>query len=112
MDQATSLEELMKQHGEPATTAFLVYQTSEGQWAAAADYEEMELSLERKATLDDIIAGVSAVKVGASAQHTAMTTLFMMQQQTMIAQQKMQQQQEANKIASLIDPSKLRNPKA
>jgi hypothetical protein len=111
MDQAISLEELMKQDGQPATTAFLVYQV-DGQWAAAADYEDLELSLERKATLDDIIAGVSAVKVGASAQHTAMTTLFMMQQQTMIAQQKMQQQQEANKIASLIDPSKLRNPKA
>ena len=111
-EQAISLEELMKKDGQPVTTAFVVYQTPEGQWAASADFDEMEFNQTRKATFDDIISGSSAVVAGCTAQQAAMTTLVMMEQRAQAQMAAMQQQQEANKVASLIDPSKLRNPRA
>lgn len=106
-----SLEDLMKQDGTPVTTAFIVYQTPEGQWTASATLD-MELNPERQATLDDIVSGTSTVKAGAVAQQTAMTTIVAMNQQAQAMQQHMLQQQEAAKVANLIDPRKMRNPNA
>src|SRR5690349_6503802 len=97
--QETNLKLLMEQSGTDVTTAFMVFQTPEGQWSATAE-------------LDDIIGGSSAVVVGCTAQQSAMTTLFLMEQKAQQQMQMIQQQQEAQKVASLIDPSKLRNPRA
>lgn len=111
-DQAISLEELLEKDGVPVTTAFLIYQTPEGQWSATPDFDELDLNPTRKATFDDIISGASAVVAGCTAQQAAMTTLVMMEQRAQAQMAAMQQQQEANRAASLIDPSKLRNPRA
>src|SRR5690349_1308930 len=102
----------MEQSGTDVTTAFMVFQTPEGQWSATAEFDDMKFNLDRKATLDDIIGGSSAVVVGCTAQQSAMTTLFLMEQKAQQQMQMIQQQQEAQKVASLIDPSKLRNPRA
>lgn len=111
MENSITLEELMAQSGTPVTTAFVVYQTPEGQWAATADLS-VDLNPDRQSTMDDIVAGAAAVQVGVIAQQTAMTTLVMMNQQAQALQQHAIQQQEAAKVSSLIDPRKLRNPNA
>lgn len=111
-EQAANLEELLSQKAPAVTTAFLVYQTEDGQWVADHDISGKEFELTRNATMDDIIAGVSAIYAGATAQQTAAATIIMMEQRAQVMQQQMRQQAESNKIASLIDPSKLRNPKA
>lgn len=107
-EQQSNLEELLGNLGEEVTTAFLVYQTTEGQWVAEANYSEKNFTLQRQAVLDDFIGGTSAVHAGASAQQTAMFTMLHMDQRARAVQQQMQQQQEASRISQLIDPSKLR----
>ena len=73
------LEELQKKQAaelladaavEEVTTAFLIVQDSNGQWAAYADYADKDLSMDRQATLDDIIGGCENVKIGAQTQQT------------------------------------------
>ncbi len=64
--------------------------------------------MERQATLDDIIGGCENVKIGCQVQQSAISTIVMMEQRAAQMQYQMQQQQEAAKVASLIDPSKLR----
>jgi|SRR5690242_268119 len=108
----TTLDELMAEVGEAVTTAFLIYQTPEGQWIATSDYEEKKLNLERRATYDDIVGGCAAVGQGCSVQQSAIAVVQFMEQRAMAAQQAMMQQQQAAQTAKLIDPSKLRNPNA
>jgi hypothetical protein len=111
MENSITLEELMAQSGTPVTTAFVVYQTPEGQWAVTPDLS-IDLNTARQATMDDIISGTSAAHAGMSAQQTAMTMMVLMNQQAQALQQQAMQQQEAAKVSSLIDPRKLRNPNA
>lgn len=111
-DQAKTLDELMAETGEPVITAFLVFQSPEGQWIATADYSDKILNPDRQATFDDIVGGCAAVQQGCAVQQTALATLQFMEQRALAAQHAMKEQQKAAKIAGLIDPSKLRNPKA
>lgn len=112
LEQVSNLEELLAQQGKEVTTAFLVYQTQDGQWTATAKIAEDELTLDREATFDDIIAGASAVYAGSIAQQTAMHTILAMETRAAMAQKMMREQAESQKISQLIDPSKLRNPNA
>jgi hypothetical protein len=96
----------------PVITAFLVVQDKSGQWLAFHDYDNHDIEPDRAASLDDMIGGCSAVISGCQVHQTAMSTVMMMQQQAQAMQQQMLQQQQAQKAASLIDPSKLRNPNA
>lgn len=110
--QKAAFEALQEERGtdEPnATVAFLVVQDTNGQWAAFHDYADREIISERAATLDDIIGGSSAVLSGAQSQQTAISTVLMMEQRAAQMQQHIMQQQEAQRVASLIDPKKLRN---
>jgi hypothetical protein len=93
---------------EEVTTAFLIVQNKDGQWAAYADYEGKEVIMDRQATLDDIIGGCENVKIGAQTQQAAISTIIMMEQRAAQMQHQMQMQQEASRVASLIDPNKLR----
>lgn len=111
-EQELNLAELMEKVGKSVTTAFLVYQTLDGNWIATADFQNENLDLERTATFDDIIGGASAVTSGCTAQQAAMHTIMMMEQRAQVMQEQMRQQAEAQKVSQLIDPSKLRNPRA
>lgn len=111
-DQAKTLDELMAETGEPVTTAFLVFQTPEGQWVCTSDYEDKVLNPSRQATFDDIVSGCAAVQQGCQVQQTALATIQFMEQRAIAAQQAMAQQQASANVAKLIDPTKLRNPKA
>lgn len=113
------LEELQKQKAaellaekgndeQSVTTAFLIVQNTDGQWAAYADFADMNLAMDRQATLDDIIGGCENVKVGCQTQQVAISTVVMMEQRAAQMQMQMARQQEAAKVASLIDPNKLR----
>jgi hypothetical protein len=86
---------------EEVITAFLVVQDTNGQWAAYADFADRDLSMERTSTMDDIVGGCQV-------QQSAMSTVIMMEQRAAQMQFQMQQQQEASRVASLIDPNKLR----
>lgn len=116
--QKKAFEELQAEKSDspssstPVTTAFLVVQDKLGQWLALSDFDQHDLTADRVATMDDIIGGSAAVLTGCQSQQTAMSTVMMMQQQAQAMQQQMLQQQQAQKAASLIDPSKLRNPRA
>lgn len=114
-----NLEELQKKQAaelladknsatEEVTTAFLLVQDTNGQWAAYADFADKDLAMDRQATLDDIIGGCENVKIGCQTQQTAISTIIMMEQRAAQMQQQMMQQQEAQRISSLIDPNKLR----
>lgn len=105
---AKALEEERKQteeEGTPVTTAFVVVQSGNGQWTALTYDQAPKLLPERQATLDDITGGSAAIQAGCVAQQTAFQTMVMMQQQA----QQMQAQMANQRIASQIDPSKLRN---
>lgn len=113
------LEELQKQKAaellaerdaavEEVTTAFLIVQNQDGQWAAYADFADKDLTMDRQATLDDIIGGCENVKIGCQVQQSAISAVIMMEQRAAQMQMQMARQQEANKVASLIDPNKLR----
>jgi hypothetical protein len=58
--------------------------------------------------MDDIVGGCANVQIGCQVQQTGMATMIMMEQRAMQMQQLAQQQQDANRVASLIDPKKLR----
>lgn len=111
------LEELQKQKAaelttdtgvEEVTTAFLIVLNNDGQWAAYADFADKDLSLNRAATVDDIIGGCENVKVGCQTQQVAISTVVMMEQRAAMMQQQLAQQRDVQRAASLIDPSKLR----
>jgi len=108
LQKKQAAELLAEDNVEEVTTAFLIVQDSNGQWAAYADYADKDLSMDRQATLDDIIGGCENVKIGAQTQQTAISTIIMMEQRAAQMQQQMMQQQEAQRISSLIDPNKLR----
>lgn len=111
-EQTANLDEILANSAPVVTTAFLVYQTPEGQWAAEHDIEGKSFDLVRTATLDDVIAGAAAVHAGAAGQQTAMQTIMLMDQRARAIQEMALKQQEAQKISSLLDPKKLRNPNA
>lgn len=111
------LEELQKkkaaellgdQEGHEAITAFMVVQNADGQWIAYAEFDDMDITMQRKATMDDIVGGCENVKTGCIVQQSAISTVIMMEQRAAMMQQQMMQQQEAARVASLIDPNKLR----
>lgn len=106
--QAAELLAQNDSEAEEVTTAFLIVQDSNGQWAAYADFADKDLSMNRQATLDDIIGGCENVKMGCQTQQSAISTIIMMEQRAAQMQQQMMQQQEAQRISSLIDPNKLR----
>jgi len=112
LEQHKNLDDLMEKLGEDVTTAFLVYQTQDGNWTAVADFKNKNLNLDREATSDDIIAGSAAVHSGATSQQTAFFTVMMMEQRAAAAQKYMQEQAAAQQAAKLIDPTKIRNPRA
>lgn len=112
LEQHKNLDDLIEKLGEDVTTAFLVYQTQDGQWTATAEFQDKNLNLDRTATYDDIIAGSAAVHSGSIAQQTAMHTIMLMEARAQQAQQFMREQQAAQKAAALIDPTKMRNPRA
>lgn len=93
---------------EEVTTAFLIVQNQDGQWAAYADFAGKNVTMDRQATLDDIIGGCENVKIGCQVQQAAVSTVIMLEQRAAMMQQQMMQQQEAQRISSLIDPNKLR----
>lgn len=111
-EQAANLASLMGNLGDNVTTAFLVYQTEEGQWVADGEYEDKTFNLSRRATLDDLVGGCAAVQQGVAVQQTAISTVVAMEQRAAAVQRAMQEQQQAAQVSKLIDPSKLRNPKA
>lgn len=111
-EQDANFEALMSQKNERAVTAFLVYQNEEGQWVATADYNGKVFDLDRQATFDDIVGGCAAVQAGCAVQQTAMAVIMMMEQRAQAMQAHIQSQQEAAKVSQLIDPTKLRNPRA
>jgi hypothetical protein len=108
--QKQKAAELMEnsQESEEVTTAFLIVQGTDGQWAAYAEFADKDLSMLRNATMDDIIGGCTNVMVGCQNQQTAISTVIMMEQRAAQMQQQIMQQQEAQRISSLIDPKKLR----
>lgn len=110
--QKKKLEELQAGTSEEVVTAFLVTQTEAGQWVAHVDFKDKDYTVSRIATFDDIVAGCANIQTGATIQQTAMMTLHLMDQRAQMMQHQMQQQQEAQKYASLIDPSKLRSKDA
>jgi hypothetical protein len=111
--QQQRLEELQASvSSDDVVTAFVVAQTNEGQWVAHVDFADKDFSMDRTATFDDIVAGCANVQNGATVQQTAMMTLHLMDQRTQMMQQQYLQQQEAQRAASLIDPSKLRSKNA
>ena len=93
---------------EEVTTAFLLVQDSNGQWAAYAEFADKDLSMARTATMDDIVGGCANVQMGCQVQQSAISTVIMMEQRAAQMQHQMMQQQEASRVASLIDPNKLR----
>jgi hypothetical protein len=111
-EQEANLAELMGKLGKDVATAFLIYQTLEGNWVATAKFQEENLNLEREATFDDMIGGSAAVQSGCTAQQAAMHTVMVMEQRAAAMQEHMRQQAETQKVSQLIDPSKLRNPRA
>lgn len=109
-NQQQRIEQLAESHPEDqpkheVITAFLVYQTLDGQWIATSNYVEAELlDTARPATGDDMVAAcaviendIQAVK---SAQHYQRLAI-----QTARA---LQEQQRAQQLASKLDLSKLR----
>lgn len=112
LEQHDNLDALIEKLGTDVTTAFLVYQTEDGQWTATAKIDEVNLNLNREATFDDIIAGSAAIHSGAVAQQTAMHTITMMEARAAAAQQFMREKQASAEAAKLIDPTKIRNPRA
>jgi hypothetical protein len=111
--QKKAFEELQAQksgeptEGTPVTTAFLIAQQENGQWVALADYSSVDLVPERVATMDDIVGGCEAVKLGCLSQQTAMTMAMMMNQQAA----QMRAQMDSQRIASQLDLSKLHGGK-
>lgn len=101
--------EVKEPEGEPVVTAFLVLQKPDGQWAAISEFADLDLSQERVATFDDIVGGCSNVIMGCQVQQSALATIIMMEQRAQQMQQQMMAQQEAQRVASLIDPKKLRS---
>lgn len=93
----------------PVTTAFLVVQQPDGQWAAFAEFADVDIKQDRLATFDDIVGGCSNVILGCQINQTAMQTIVMMEQRAQQVQQQMRAQAESQRVASLLDPSKLRN---
>ena len=91
------------------TTAFLVVQGLDGQWTTVYDYADREYTPLRDPSLDDIVGGCSNIMMSCQVQQTAVATTITMEQRAMQMQQMAQQQAEANRVASLIDPRKLRN---
>lgn len=90
---------------ESVVTAFLVVQYPSGQWAAYADYEDKNVLPQRKAIMDDFVAGAANITQSCQVQQAAMHTLIAMNQQA----QAMQQQMEAQKVAKTLDLSAMRN---
>lgn len=106
--KATELLTANEIEPEEVTTAFLLVQDTKGQWAAYAEFADKDLSMQRTATLDDIIGGCANVSVGCQTQQVAISTVIMMEQRAAQMQQQIMQQQDAQRAASLIDPRKLR----
>jgi len=109
--QKKAFEELAasrESSAEEVTTAFLVVQSKDGQWAAYHDFADLELDMRHAATFDDMIGGCENIKIGCQIQQTGMATMIVMEQRAAQMQQQLAQQQEANRVASLIDPKKLR----
>lgn len=112
LKQKKALEDLEAERANDAknaTTAFLVVQDSTGQWTALAEWEGVEFQLERQAILDDMVGGCAAVLQGCQAQQNAIATAMFMEQRAAMMQHQIMQQQEAQRVASLIDPNKLRS---
>jgi len=107
-EQMTTLEGLTPQEpqeaGTAVQTAFLVVLHPNGQWSAHAEYDELDYVPERKAHMDDFVAGAANIAMSCQVQQAAMHTMIMMNQQA----QAMQQQMEAQKIAQGLDLSHLR----
>lgn len=93
---------------QPVTTAFLVVQDANGQWSALAEYENADLDLQRKATFDDMVGGCANISMGCQVQQQAVASMVMMEQRAQQMQMFAQQQAESQRVASLIDPKKLR----
>jgi hypothetical protein len=106
--KATELLAEKEDTTEEVTTAFLIVQGIDGQWSAYAEFADKDLDMQRTATMDDIVGGCANVGTGCQIQQTAMSTVIMMEQRAAMMQYQAQQQQEAQRISSLIDPSKLR----
>lgn len=103
-----NLNESNTQEENTVNTAFLVVQDINGQWFAFHEYEGNEMVPQRPATIDDIVGGCAAVMAGCQIQQTAIATVSMMNQQMAAMQQRLAAQQDASRVASLIDPTKLR----
>lgn len=110
--QLTTLEELAagaaEEAPEPVTVAFLVVQHKNGQWSAHSDWEELNIEAERKAHMDDFVAGAANVTASCMVQQSAMHTLIAMNQQA----QAIQSQMEAQKIAQGLDLSHLKGKRS
>lgn len=96
---------------EEVTTAFLVVLHKSGQWSAHADLD-VPIVPERQAHFDDFVGGSANVSQSCMVQQAAMHTMVLMNQQAQAVQQRMLQEQEAQRVSSLIDPKKLRQPGA
>jgi hypothetical protein len=92
----------------PVTTAFLVVQDKNGQWTAMANYEDRDFTLERRATFDDMVGGCANITMGCQVQQSSVATMILMEQKAQQMQMFAQQQAESQRVASLIDPKKLR----
>jgi hypothetical protein len=108
--QKQKAEELLAERtsSEEVITAFLVVQGLDGQWVAHSNFADKDLSMQRTATLDDLIGGCANVTAGCQMQQTAISTVIMMEQRAAQMQYQIAQQQEAQRVSSLIDPKKLR----
>ena len=104
--QKKKLDSLTKSN--EVVTAFLVTQTREGQWVTHIDFQSKDLVMDRMATFDDVVSGAANVQAAAIVQQTAGMTMSLMDQRAQMAQQYTLQQQEAQRVASRINPDKLR----
>lgn len=104
-------EEAEASEVEEVTTAFLVVLHKSGQWSAHADLD-VAIVPERQAHFDDFVGGSANVQQSCMVQQAAMHTMVLMNQQAQAVQQRMLQEQEAQRVSSLIDPKKLRQPGA
>lgn len=107
-EQMTTLDALAaeepQEDGTAVQTAFLVVLHENGQWSAHSDFMDLDYIPQRKAHMDDFVAGAANISMSCQVQQSAMHTLIAMNQQA----QAMQQQMEAQKIAQGLDLSHLR----
>lgn len=96
-EERAKLDALASETPTEVVTAFVVYQTPNGEWAATSDLDQL-FSIQRSPTPDDLTAGSAVVmrdiQIQATAAETAqLTTRAVIQNMLALSQQAAEQQQ-------------------